>query len=118
MANAAHELGKLGTEIPNSGGNGKVPTPNSPIDQKPTGAPSSALARHTPTTLPTTGFLRLKQIIGDPKANPPVIGLIPVSKSTWWDGVRTGRFPASVHPFGLSVTMWRVEDILALIERG
>jgi prophage regulatory protein len=33
----------------------------------------------------------LKQIIGDKTTNIPAI--IPVSKSTWWDGVKTGRFP-------------------------
>jgi prophage regulatory protein len=44
--------------------------------------------------LPDTGFLRLKQIIGAKKTNIPA--LIPVSKSTWWTGSRSGRFPASV----------------------
>ena len=34
-------------------------------------------------TLPETGFLRLPQIVGDPKAYPPTPALIPVSKSTW-----------------------------------
>ena len=36
--------------------------------------------------LPDTGFLRIRQIVGDPKANPPIAPLIPVSKSTWWNG--------------------------------
>jgi prophage regulatory protein len=42
--------------------------------------------------LPETGFLRLPQIIGG-ENNPP---LIPVSKSTWWAGVKSGRYPPSV----------------------
>ena len=63
--------------------------------------------------LPPTGFLRLPQIIGDPKAVPEVPPLIPVKKSCWWEGVRTGRFPKPVK-FG-RCTMWRVEDIRALI---
>jgi len=29
-----------------------------------------------------TAFLRLTQIVGDPKAEPPIPALIPVSKST------------------------------------
>lgn len=33
--------------------------------------------------LPVTGYLRLPQIIGNPKTNPPIPALIPVSKSTW-----------------------------------
>jgi prophage regulatory protein len=39
--------------------------------------------------LPTTGFVRLASILG-PK------GPIPVSKSTWWAGVKSGRYPKSV----------------------
>jgi len=62
--------------------------------------------------LPETGFLRLSQIIGDPKAGIPPI--IPVKKSCWWEGVRTGRFPKPVK-LGPRVTAWRIEDIRALI---
>ena len=64
--------------------------------------------------LPETGFLRLPQIIGDPNADPPIPAIIPVKKSSWWNGVRTGRFPKAVK-IGPRVTAWRVEDIRALI---
>ena len=64
--------------------------------------------------LPETGFLRLPQIIGDPKAEPPIPPIIPVKKSCWWDGVKSGRFPKPVK-LGPRVTAWRVEDIRALI---
>ncbi|TAN01978.1 MAG: AlpA family phage regulatory protein [Rhodanobacteraceae bacterium] len=66
-------------------------------------------------TLPETGYLRLPQIIGNPKAEPPIPALYPVSKSTWWAGVRTGRFPKPVK-LGERITAWRVEDVRALIE--
>jgi prophage regulatory protein len=66
-------------------------------------------------TLPETGFLRLKQIIGDPTAQPPIPAIFPVKKSCWWAGVKSGRFPASVKA-GTRLTMWRVEDIRALIK--
>jgi hypothetical protein len=33
--------------------------------------------------LPETGFVRLRQIIGDPRAAPPIPPVIPVDKSTW-----------------------------------
>jgi hypothetical protein len=36
--------------------------------------------------LPKTGFLSLTQIIGNPKAEPPIPAVIPASKSTWWEG--------------------------------
>lgn len=66
-------------------------------------------------TLPETGYVRLPQIIGNPKANPPIPAIIPVSKSTWWNGVKEGRFPKSVK-LGPRTTVWRVEDIRRLIE--
>lgn len=55
-------------------------------------------------TLPETGFLRL----------PEVLRFYPVSKSTWWAGVKSGRYPKGVK-LGERVTAWRVEDIRALI---
>lgn len=65
--------------------------------------------------LPSTGFVRLWQIIGDPTADPPIPPIIPVKKSCWWAGVKSGRFPQPVK-LGPRVTAWRVEDIRALIE--
>lgn len=58
--------------------------------------------------LPETGLLRLKSILAPD-------GPIPVSKSTWWAGVKDGRFPKP-QKLGARVTVWRVEDIRALIE--
>jgi prophage regulatory protein len=65
--------------------------------------------------LPETGFLRLSQIIGDPKAKPPIPPIIPVKKSCWWAGCASGRFPKPVKIGNGSATFWRVEDIRALI---
>jgi predicted DNA-binding transcriptional regulator AlpA len=66
--------------------------------------------------LPETGYVRLHQIIGKPKTKPPVPPVIPVSKSTWWAGVKSGRYPQPVRSLGKRITAWRVEDIRALIE--
>lgn len=63
--------------------------------------------------LPSTGYLRIHQIIGDAKRGIPP--LYPISKSAWWAGVREGRLPSSVK-LGPRTTAWRVEDIRALIE--
>ena len=65
------------------------------------------------------GYLRLWQIIGKPasKNSPAIPPLIPVSKSTWWAGIRTGRFPQPVK-LGKRITVWRSADILALLERS
>ena len=67
--------------------------------------------------LPESGYLRLRQIIGDPKANPPIPAIIPVSKSTWWAGVKNRRYPQPVRTLGQRITAWNVDDIRALITR-
>lgn len=70
------------------------------------------------TQIPETGFLRIRQIIGDPKAKPPIPPVIPVSRSSWWNGVRIGRYPQPVRTLGARITAWRAEDIRLLIERS
>jgi predicted DNA-binding transcriptional regulator AlpA len=64
----------------------------------------------TPIKLPETGFIRISSIIGPH-------GPIPVSKSTWWAGIKDGRFPKPIK-LGPRITAWRVEDIRAFIEAG
>jgi prophage regulatory protein len=63
-----------------------------------------------PRQFPETGFLRLRAILAP-------AGPIPVSKSTWWQGIKDGRFPKPIK-LGKRVTVWRVEDIRRLIETG
>lgn len=70
----------------------------------------------TSTLLPATGFVRLKTIIGDPEAMPPVPPVFPVSCRSWWQGVKDGRYPQPVK-LGPRTTAWRVEDIRALLNR-
>jgi predicted DNA-binding transcriptional regulator AlpA len=69
--------------------------------------------------LPATGYLRLPQIIGRAatKSAPAIPALWPVSKSTWWSGVKARKYPQPVK-LGERITAWRVEDIRALIEQG
>ena len=59
------------------------------------------------------GFLRVKHIIGDPEADPPIPPIFPVSAAQWWKGCADGRYPAPVK-FG-KMTMWRREDVLAFL---
>lgn len=66
--------------------------------------------------VPETGLLRLKHIIGDAKANPPIPPIIPLKKSAWWAGVKSGRFPAPVYLHGGRAAYWRAKDIRALVE--
>lgn len=55
--------------------------------------------------LPETGFVRL----------PDVLKVFPVSRSTWWAGIKEGRYPAPVK-LGVKMSAWRVSDIRALID--
>ena len=60
---------------------------------------------HNMQTLPETGFVRL----------PAILKIYPVSKTTWWAGIKSGRYPAGVK-LSPGCTVWRVEDIRKLIE--
>jgi prophage regulatory protein len=64
--------------------------------------------------LPTTGFLRMHQIIGDKKRGIPA--LIPISKSSWWKGVKDKKYPQPTRALGPRITAWSVESIRGLIE--
>ncbi len=55
--------------------------------------------------LPDIGFVRL----------PTILKIIPVSRSTWWKGVKSGQFPKPVK-IGERIAAWRVEDIHNLIK--
>jgi len=65
--------------------------------------------------LPSTGFVRIGQLLGNPNTNPPTPPIIPVSKSAWWAGIKTGKFPKPVK-LGERCTAWKVEEIRAYIE--
>jgi len=59
---------------------------------------------------PRAGHVRLSAILAPS-------GPIPVSKSTWWLGVKQGRYPQPLK-LGPRITVWRAEDIWSLIEAG
>jgi prophage regulatory protein len=55
------------------------------------------------------GFFRLHDIIGHH-------GLIPISKSTWWAGIKDGRFPRGIK-LSPRTKAWRAKDIYDLVDR-
>ena len=57
---------------------------------------------------PRSGLVRLRQILAPS-------GPVPVGKSSWWAGVKSGRFPAPLK-LGPRTTVWRAEDIRNLID--
>lgn len=55
-------------------------------------------------------LLRLDQIL---HPNGP----LPISRTQWWDGVRSGRYPKPIK-LGQRITAWRASDIEQLIKEG
>lgn len=55
--------------------------------------------------IPETGFLRL----------PQVLSVIPLGKTCWWEGVKSGRFPKPIKLSARCIA-WRSEDIRQLIK--
>ena len=62
--------------------------------------------QQTIANLPAVGYVRLPQLLK----------IFPVSKSSWWEGCRSGIFPKPVK-LGPRTSAWCVEDICALMER-
>ena len=56
--------------------------------------------------IPNNALLRL----------PQVLALIPVSRSAWSAGCKSGRYPKPVK-LGPRTTAWRAADIAALLEK-
>jgi len=61
--------------------------------------------KNTAPPLPEIGFVRL----------PTVLRVYPISRSSWWAGVKAGKYPPG-HKLSERVTAWRVEDIRALLQ--
>lgn len=57
-------------------------------------------------TIPQTGFVRIPQILS----------VIPISRSAWWSGVKSSKYPAPIK-LGANTTVWKAEDIHALIKQ-
>src|SRR5580698_1744736 len=70
------------------------------------GRPGRKGRRNAMYEIPSTGFLRLAQ----------VLTVIPLGKTCWWEGVRSGRYPKPVK-LSPRCTAWRAEDILELIKK-
>lgn len=83
-------------------------------DSKMKSIPMENEQRAAVSALPQFGLLRLWQILGDKRRGSPPI--IPVSKSTWWAGVKSGKYPQPVK-LSARCTCWRVEDIRELLAR-
>jgi len=64
-----------------------------------------------------TRYVRVNEIVGNKKANPPIPPILPISRSHWLQLVKDGEAPK---PIKLSekCTCWRLSDVLAFAEKG
>jgi prophage regulatory protein len=65
-----------------------------------------------PEELQDYALLKIQQIIGNPKLGIPA--LIPISRSNFWNRVKTGQYPQPVR-LGPKSVAWRAYEIKALI---
>ena len=87
---------------------------------QPNEKPQRARASYAPVAAGLTPDARIKlpQIIGDPKADPPVPGVFQASRSQLYRLIAEGRFPPPIKPFpGCRSSYWRYGDVLAAIRR-
>jgi len=79
-------------------------------------------------------LLRLPQIIGQKEVSPEqaevnrqsgkspktprryIQPLIPVSRASWWNGVKEGKYPQPMK-LGSRTTVWRESDVVALVQQ-
>ena len=64
--------------------------------------------------LPAEGFVDTKQIIGDRKNNIP--GVLPVSPSTWYEGIKSGRYEVEEVKDG-GRTFYTVQSVRKILEK-
>ena len=90
----------------------ELATQNAPTP--PATSPSLATANEPQirTVLPETGFLRIRDLVADPKRG--TSGVIPVSRALWYSWIASGHAPKPVK-FG-KASVWRAEDIRAFIQ--
>lgn len=79
--------------------------------------PAPAPTAPVTSRLSAEGYVRIWDILGRKaaKGRPAISGVIPVSRATWYAGVKSGCFPKPIKHGGIA--MWRVEEIKALVAR-
>lgn len=73
-------------------------------DPDKTGKRKFTAQAYAPKPIPPSGLVRL----------PSILAVYPVSRTSWLDGVKSGKYPAPVKLSARTVA-WKAEDIHALI---
>lgn len=61
----------------------------------------------------TRAYLRVSDITRNRRTGKP--GLLPITPSTWWSWVQSGKAPAPIR-LSPGCTVWRESDVLAFVE--
>lgn len=71
------------------------------------------------TAFAASEFVRVAQIVGRPAKGdrPAEPGILPISASSWWAGVKAKRYPEGVK-LSPGVTVWRRDDVLAVVGKA
>ncbi len=85
------------------GAEGRADSPGSPFTMGMTTAPMLENGVQKPEVR-LDRLIRIKE----------VLEIVPVGRSTWWDGVRCGRYPAPVH-LGARITAWKLSNVVGLV---
>lgn len=48
---------------------------------------------------------------------PEVLKILPISKSSWWNGLKSGRYAIETVKLGPRTTAWRESDILKIVRQ-
>ena len=73
-------------------------------------ANNSPMESETMHEKPTDALVRIGKIIGPN-------GIIPVSRSSFYQGIRDGIYPKAVR-LGKRTSAWRMSELLRVIQRG
>jgi prophage regulatory protein len=65
-------------------------------------------------TINSVRFYKIHEVIGSPKLG--IQGIIPMSRTAWYAGIKDGRYPAPIKLSERS-SAWRSTDIDELVER-
>jgi hypothetical protein len=67
-----------------------------------------------PIPLPQDGFVRVSDIVGNPKKG--VRGYFPFSRATLYQMIKDGKFPSPDKRFGERISAWHVDVIRPLLD--
>ncbi len=69
------------------------------------------------SSLPDDATLNIQEVVKNPTKNKNIQAVrpvFPIARSTWYEGIKSGRFPKPID-LGNGLNVWRVKDIKAVV---